>query len=69
MPRADICSQLIGWDNNKGRAMKAAKTVLTKPKKMPLVPYPQKQSIHLPLLDALTTRDSGRENYSVVFKQ
>ena len=33
MSREDIRSQLIGWDNDKGRAMKAAENVLHKPPK------------------------------------
>ena len=31
MSREDIRSRLIGWDNDKGRAMKAAENLLTKP--------------------------------------
>ena len=33
MSTAEIRSQLIAWDNDKGRAMKAAENVLSKPPK------------------------------------
>ncbi|KAI2495174.1 hypothetical protein MHU86_19359 [Fragilaria crotonensis] len=56
MSRDDIRSQLIAWDNDKGRAMKAAENALSKPpKKMPVVPNSSKQSIYSYLLETSTT--------------
>ncbi|KAI2499358.1 hypothetical protein MHU86_15140 [Fragilaria crotonensis] len=69
MSRAEIRSQLIAWDNDKGRAMKAAENVLSKPPKKCRWSQPLETKHSLASTGSFGYANSKRENYSATFRR